>query len=136
MLLLLTLDIFCCCIRTTYAVFRYITNKTDTNMAAFHKEKCSSNLITITIFIISTVFLLGTEFNTFNAVAVTQTSSSSNGEKSSKSRASLNPSASKQCPFFDGIYTSVMRRIFYQGFHKYGCFYCQTHKYLPPKQKN
>ena len=35
-----------------------------------------------------------------------------------KIRSSSHPNAGKQCPFFDGIYTSVMRRIFNQGFHK------------------
>ena len=42
--------------------------------------------------------------------------------KSNKARTSAHPNAGKQCPFFDGIYTSVMRRIFNQGFHKYVTF--------------
>ena len=44
--------------------------------------------------------------------------SSSDGKANSKPRTSTHPNAGKQCPFFDGIYTSVMRRIFNQGFHK------------------
>ena len=35
-----------------------------------------------------------------------------------KIRSSSHPNTGKQCPFFDGIYTSVMRRIFNLGFHK------------------
>ena len=47
---------------------------------------------------------------------------SSNDGKKNKARTSAHPNAGKQCPFFDGIYTSVMRRIFNQGFHKYVTF--------------
>ena len=57
-----------------------------------------------------------------NLVVSANPASSSNDGKSSKARTSAHPNAGKQCPFFDGIYTSVMRRIFNQGFHKYVTF--------------
>ena len=53
-----------------------------------------------------------------NLVVSAKPATGSNDGKSSKARTSAHPNTGKQCPFFDGIYTSVMRRIFNQGFHK------------------
>ena len=54
----------------------------------------------------------------FGVLASTKSSTTTSSGRNNKIRTSTHPNAGKQCPFFDGIYTSVMRRIFNQGFHK------------------
>ena len=43
---------------------------------------------------------------------------SKTASKNAKIHSSAHSNAGKQCSFFDGIYTSVMRKIFNRGFHK------------------
>ena len=49
-----------------------------------------------------------------NLIAAQSKTASNNA----KIQSSAHPNVGKQCPFFDGIYTSVMRKIFNRGFHK------------------
>lgn len=85
-------------------------------MSMFPKRFVGSTYIN-SLLLVSTLLLLMP--NSFGVLASTKSSTASNTERSSRGRPSSHPNAGKQCPFFDGIYTSVMRRIFNQGFHKY-----------------
>ena len=76
------------------------------------KNQHSPNLLLLTTPLF--IFLLNTNFIALKGVQASQNTAGVG--KGATRGSNFNPH--RQCPFFDGIYTSVMRRIFNQGFHK------------------
>ena len=69
-------------------------------------------------FLFVRLLYLATAFFAFQIHLIAAQLKTPPASNNAKIRSSSHPNAGKQCPFFDGIYTSVMRRIFNQGFHK------------------